>query len=40
MFMTKKQRKDHIENIKNILNNNGWILDRYGNFKKIVNNSV
>jgi len=32
--MTKKQRIEHIENIKSILLENGWLLDRWGNFKR------
>jgi len=31
--MTKRQRENHIEKIKSILNSNGWLLDRWGNFK-------
>ncbi len=31
--MTKKQRTDHIENIKTVLISCGWLIDSWGNFR-------
>ncbi len=34
--MTVKQRKEHIQLIKNALENKNWVLDRWGNYKKPI----
>jgi len=31
--MTKRQRVEHIGTIRSILLKNGWLVDRWGNFK-------
>jgi hypothetical protein len=34
--MTKKQRIEHIQKIKDVLASKGWSEDRWGNFKKVI----
>ena len=38
--MTKKQRQEHLDRIRAVLTENGWVIDRWDNYKKTLSGRV